>query len=356
MKANAEQLLPRACQRALRQRCGVPPGARILVAVSGGADSVALIRALAELRGKRGWELGIVVGHVQHHLRGSESEGDAEFVDRLADDLGLEALREDVHLDVTRGDVETQARAARYRALASMAAREQCRWIATGHHADDQLETILMRLVRGAGIGGLAGMRWRRMLAPEHSPKRTRGKDKSERLTLVRPLLATPRSEIERYLRDLKQPWREDASNRQPITWRNRLRHEVIPVLDSLRPGLAGRVSSVAECMAQVHRWIYDYGNILLGQALLEKYSPREVYQRLVFRGTPEVLISDMLRRRLIQAGARPDTLGFHRMSQIAHAVNDTLGHERSFSFSGGVRLLIRRSTVEIISKRTPSP
>ena len=158
--------LVRAVAEGLRHHCGVREGARLIVAVSGGADSVALLRALAILAPRRNWNLNLAVGHVQHHLRKRGAEADARFVAALAKKLELPFLRADLEPPrPAKGNREDWARKERYGALAEMAQAFGASFMVTAHHGDDQLETMLMRLVRGCSVRGLAGMRWRRRLA-----------------------------------------------------------------------------------------------------------------------------------------------------------------------------------------------
>ena len=190
----------------------------VLLAVSGGADSVALLRAMLAL--KCGGVGRVLVAHCNHQLRGEESAADEAFVVELCRKWGV--AREVGHVDVARtaagaGDgVEAAARQARYHFLEHTAARLGARYLVTAHTADDQAETILHRILRGTGIGGLAGMERARPLGP---------------LTLIRPLLGMRRGEVLRYLEDLGQPYRHDASNADLRFTRNRIRHELLPHL-----------------------------------------------------------------------------------------------------------------------------
>ena len=186
----------------------------VLVGVSGGADSVALLRAMVAPDGIP--ETRIVVGHVNHGIRGAEADDDAEWVASLARSLG-------VRHEVARVDLEEQvseeaARRYRYEALAEMAVRHDCRGIAVAHTRDDQVETVLHHLLRGTGLKGLAGMSARQPL--------------EDGLELWRPLLEINRELVERWLESVGQAWREDASNRQTRWTRNRIRHELLPVLE----------------------------------------------------------------------------------------------------------------------------
>ena len=237
--------LVRRVAEGLRRRCGVRQGADVLVAVSGGADSVALLRAMALLAPRRGWRLRLEVAHVQHHLRGEDAEADAAFVRDLAAGLGLPYHRRDLSWHGQRGNVEDNARRMRYAALleiavacsedsASAGEGGGARFVATAHHADDQLETLLLRLVRGTGLRGLRGIAWRRELG-------------SEGVMLIRPMLAATREQAVDFLRAMAQPWREDASNQDTQRARARLRREVLPVLRDMRPGVATRAVRLAD-------------------------------------------------------------------------------------------------------------
>lgn len=221
----------------------------VLAAVSGGADSVALVRGLHAVRSVGRGRL--IVAHFNHQLRGAESNADEAFVVALAHSLGLpfEVGRGDVQAAAAAaGDgVEAAARAARYEFLQATAERLGARYVATAHTADDQAETILHRIVRGTGLAGLAGMARARPLGPCAS--------------LIRPLLEFRRAEIHDYLASVKQPYRDDASNADPSYLRNRLRNELLPLLEArfnpdvrdalLRLGsLAGDAQQVIDTLA----------------------------------------------------------------------------------------------------------
>lgn len=195
----------------------LPPGELGIVAVSGGADSVALLLALHELGCK------LVVAHLNHGMRAIQADGDASFVGELAQRLGLECVteRRDVpaYKRAHRLSLEAAAREVRYEFLRSLAAQQGAAAIFLGHTADDQVETFLLHLIRGAGVAGLAGMRLRDDL-------------------LCRPMLTLWRSDVERFLQERGQVWREDASNTDPGFLRNRVRHELLPLLASMNPGI----------------------------------------------------------------------------------------------------------------------
>ncbi len=191
----------------------------VLLAVSGGADSVAMLRALHAL--KTGGVGRLVVGHVNHGLRGNESDEDERFVVGLAKRHGLACEVSTAHvreLAAIEGDgLEAAARTLRYERLRIMAEHVGARYLVTAHTADDQAETVMHRIVRGTGIRGLAGIPRLRML--------------SAATTLIRPMLRFRRAELLSYLKDLGQPYRVDASNADPRFTRNRIRHELLPLL-----------------------------------------------------------------------------------------------------------------------------
>ncbi len=218
----------------------------VLVAVSGGGDSVALLRALCAIsNGAAGGQL--VVAHYNHALRGAESDADERFVAELAASLGRACHIGRATDGGTGGRSEEASRGARYDFLQAAAQSIGARYVAAAHTADDQAETVLHHVLRGTGLAGLAGIPQARELAPGTA--------------LVRPLLCVRRSEILAYLTQLGQPFREDASNRDSAYTRNRLRHDLLPrlaadynprVVESLLrlSSLAGEAQSFVETQA----------------------------------------------------------------------------------------------------------
>jgi tRNA(Ile)-lysidine synthase len=215
---------------AIRRQDLLRPGDRVGTAVSGGPDSVALLRLLLELRGELGLVLSVV--HVNHKLRGADSDSDEAFVAELArkHKLQLHACSADVtrHAGEKRVSIETAARELRhdfFRKLlgATGQAQRAADKIATGHTLDDQAETVLMRLIRGTGMRGLGGIHPR--IQVDVDTQQVAG-------AIVRPLLRERRRELEQYLNELKQPWRQDATNRDLKFTRNRVRHTLLPLLE----------------------------------------------------------------------------------------------------------------------------
>jgi tRNA(Ile)-lysidine synthase len=257
-------------------------GDRVGVAVSGGIDSVALLRLLIELRHELGIVLSVV--HFNHKLRGAESDADQEFVAKLAREHGLEfyCASGDVAqvAAAERSGLEAAAREMRYgyfrrllgsaeddgiepeipqglkrsslaepngtaeavpfpKSVVPPVSQGTLNEIATGHTLDDQAETVLMRLIRGTGMRGLGGIYPR--IVVEHKDREGHGE-------IVRPLLGIRRRELEQYLKDLKQPWREDSTNADSKFTRNRVRRLVLPLLErEFNPAVVENFAELAE-------------------------------------------------------------------------------------------------------------
>jgi len=211
----AERLL-----KIIRRQEFLRAGDRVAVAVSGGADSVALLLLLLELRSELGITLS--VAHVNHKLRGAESDEDERFVAQLAATHGLELATRSAPVARAHGTgIEGAARELRYRFFRELACGDRAAKVATAHTLDDQAETVLLRLFRGTGIRGLAGILPRLRFENE-------GRDCGE---VVRPLLGFRRAELRDYLRECGQAWREDSSNANVAFLRNRLRQRLMPLI-----------------------------------------------------------------------------------------------------------------------------
>jgi len=228
--------------RYVRRHKLLKAGDRAGVAVSGGADSVGLLRLLLELRQELGVVLSVV--HFNHNLRGTESEADERFVAQLAGryELELHCGRQDVagHAKERHLSTEAAARELRYGYFGRLVDEERLGCIATGHTLDDQAETVLLRLVRGAGTRGLAGI-YPRANKPQSA-------DHSSLFPVIRPLLGTRRAQLETYLKGIGQGWREDSSNRDLRHARNRIRHGIVPRLErTLNPRLKETLAETAE-------------------------------------------------------------------------------------------------------------
>lgn len=258
----------------------LPPGSRVLCAVSGGVDSMCLLHLLSQRE-----ELSLVCAHFNHQLRGEESDRDEAFVREICKQWNIP-------LTVGRGDVEAFARreklsleeagrTLRYAFLYQAAEEELCDWIATAHNAEDNAETLLLHLLRGSGLNGLTGI----------SPQR--GK-------LVRPLLTTSRKEIEAYLIQHDIPHREDSTNADDAYTRNRVRHQLLPLLEEMNPGFVRRLTSAIPRLRADNDYLND-----LARQLLTKTEHREdglVLPAALLSQAPAPVASRAVRLLLAQA------------------------------------------------------
>ncbi len=212
----------------------------VLVAVSGGVDSVVLLHLLRQLAQE--WRLQLFAGHVNHQLRGAEADEDEQFVRRLCRQWQIKLLVCKANVDQFRREhkmgLEEAARAVRYDVLNQWAERHHCRYIVLGHTADDQVETVLMQFLRGAGICGLSGI-------------------PVQRQNIIRPLLPFTRHEIETYARTHDLHWQHDRSNDDTSLTRNRIRHVLLPLLRrDYNPRIDANILRLAEFMLQAEGYL----------------------------------------------------------------------------------------------------
>ena len=263
-------------------------GDRILVAVSGGPDSVSLLYLLHDLRQEL--DLHLEVAHLQHGIRGEESKEDARFVDLLAKKLGLVLHLREIDLPALlsragKGNLEGLARAERYRYFAEIAQRQTLNKIATGHTEDDQAETMLMWLLRGAGRKGLGGM------SPAYS---FNGPDveSNKRPQIIRPLLEISKAEILDYLHERQIDYRVDATNRDTKLLRNWIRLELLPQLrDRIDSGIAARLAAQAAMLRDEQAVLEQLAN-----AELAKCQQKDALDRVELLQRPPALQRLILR------------------------------------------------------------
>jgi tRNA(Ile)-lysidine synthase len=251
--------------RYIRKHDLLRPGDRVGIAVSGGADSAALLRLLVELRSELGLVLSVV--HLNHKLRGTESDQDEHFVRELAASHGLEFVIESHDAKACAAEkklsLETAARRLRYEFFERLLQTRELDKVATAHTMDDQAETVLLKLARGAGTRGLAGIYPK--LALGSQPSAFSQTSPQTNCAIVRPLLSTFRKELEAYLAEIGQSWREDSSNRDLRHTRNRVRHGIIPRLEEhVNPAVRETLAEAAEiARAEEEYWMEKVARLL---------------------------------------------------------------------------------------------
>jgi tRNA(Ile)-lysidine synthase len=300
-------------EQCIRARRLFRPGQRMLVAVSGGVDSMVLLHLLHELAQKYHWQLA--AAHFNHRLRGRSSDADERLVRRTAERLRVPVLTEGAEVRAfaraQKLSLEMAARRLRHGFLARAAAQRRIPSVALAHHADDQLELFFLRLLRGSGGEGLAGMRWR-----NPSPS-------DPGIELVHPLLDQPKALLLEYAAEQGIRYREDASNATVDFQRNRIRHELLPLLRrKYQPALDKTISRVmeitgaeAEFAAQAAReWLGR-----MGSPKAEVRGPSGGQARLAFGELPIAVQRRCVQLQLLNQGVVPD---FELVEQLRTAVD----------------------------------
>lgn len=317
----------------------LPPGERVIVGVSGGGDSLCLLHVLRSLH------VPVVVAHFDHGLRRS-SWADRRCVLRLAAALGLPAVAERLEagqLQAGSGSLEERARRARYRFLASAAREWSCRVIAVGHTQDDQAETVLMHLLRGSGTRGLRGMR------PACPLEEVTGAPQDSGLQLIRPLLGVPRQETLAYCRARHLPIRRDPTNDQTAFLRNRVRLELMPLLESYNPGIRGSLARTADVLAGDAQAIDSVIEFLGSEMSCSADGDRVRVSRGWMLALPVGLQRTVLRRILQQVSREGAEVGFRAVERARAGLD--MGRRMSLPgevemCADGDRLVFSRSGV----------
>lgn len=311
------------------------PGDSVLVAVSGGPDSVFLLYAMDRLKNKLKIKK-LVVCNLDHGLRGPESRADSLFVKKISGEMGLELVHKKIDLNksgLKNLSTEEAAREARYRFFRDAAKKSHANIIATGHTLDDQAETILMRLVKGSSLKGIVGI----------SPVREEGM-----LHIIRPLIELEKGEIVKYLDAAKIPYRTDRTNLEPIYFRNVVRSQIIPFLERYNPRLKRVLFNLAEHLREDFEFIYR-----------ERLKAR----RYMFKGgeeiieislkdiavQPRAIQKEILRDSLDKVGGEVKKLSFRHWKEMEGLIK----HKRkgsSVDLPGGIR--VSRTARELVFRR----
>ena len=317
-------------------------GDRLLVAVSGGPDSVALLHLLCDLRQEL--DLHLAVAHLQHGIRGEEAKDDARFVAALAAKLGLPFHLKEISLPqlvaaAGRGNLEALARDQRYGFFAEVVGAHGLTKVATAHTQDDQAETVLMRFLRGAGMTGLAGM------APLHRMKSIGAKSLSG-LTVIRPLLGVSKSEILNYLADKHQAYRSDRTNQDTALLRNWIRLELLPKLGERIDGrLNERLGQQAELLRDE-----DDALAALARRKLEDTRAPDGLSREELLAEPKAMQRRLLRLWLESLRGNLRGLDFVHMKAMLHLIAHGAPHAR-LALPGGWQLQLEYDQVKLVRR-----
>jgi tRNA(Ile)-lysidine synthase len=334
-------------------------GDGVVVGVSGGPDSLCLLHLLLRLRDE--CRLQLHVAHLHHGARGEDADADAAFVADLAREWGLPATlaREDVPAIACQHKLafEEAARRIRYAFLAHVAGRVGATKVAVGHNADDQAETVLMHFLRGAGLAGLRGMRpatpfaeYRllqkvdRFPLPDHLP------------ILIRPLLGTPRARIEQYCAEQGLTPRFDRSNLDTTYFRNRLRHELLPLLETYNPNIRRRLCHTAEVVAADYELLVQMREWAWGQVVREETEEAIVLDRAGWQAQPLALQRALLREAAYRLRPHLRDVDFvHVEAAVRVARAGTTGAQATLP--GGLALTVGYDTLTVADAGyTPPP
>ncbi len=332
---------------ALREQPLLEREETIVVGISGGADSVALLHLLLSLNETGSWALRLHAAHLNHQLRGRAADEDALFVEDLCRQRRVPCTS--VSIDVRarakaeRVSVEQAARQCRFEFLERVALRQSASKIVVAHHADDNAETILYRIIRGTGLRGLAGIRPIRPLRPGST------------IRIVRPLLGFRRTEIEAYLQERQLPFRHDASNDAEIYTRNRIRLTVLPLLrEQFNPQVEEALIRLAEQARELNDYLAETGKRML-EAIVVEHDDRQIVLHcpsLVRR--PRVIQMQLIRQTLLRLGIPEGELTYAHLNRVADLASESAG-SKTLDLPAGFRIS-RRYTRLVLERLDDLP
>ena len=335
MRKSRTDLL-QACRNYLQVHELVQPGQSVLLAVSGGVDSMVLCALLRELAGPMA--LRLALAHFNHHLRGAESDEDERFVLRMAAEWGFTVHTSGADVaswsDEQRQSVETGARILRYRFLLDLAEKMGYDRVATGHNADDQAETVLDHFLRGSGVTGLCGM-----------PRR--------RERIIRPLLFADRRWISAFAEQHAVPFRRDSSNEDQAYRRNRLRHELLPYLQQYNPRIHRTLTRLSDNMAEVDEYLTAMAEKAFGECCIRAEGGKIILDCQLFLAYFIILKKYLLRlclSKLVAGESFFDHALYDRALSIVSGTGD-----QAYAVLGS-RVFIERAGKVLIIGRRPLP
>jgi tRNA(Ile)-lysidine synthase len=323
-------ILHATLHRLLRRRPLLPPEAAVLVAVSGGQDSVCLLKLLADLRPKWGWQLRVV--HCDHRWR-SDSAANAEFVQGLCDRWAIPCQIAVAEVDCA---TEAAARQWRYEVFEALASEQHCTHVATGHTASDRAETLLYNLLRGSGTDGLQALAWQRPIAP------------GQAITVVRPLLDLTRQQTADFCRQYDLPIWEDATNYDTAYTRNRIRLELLPYLQQhFNAEVESALAHTAELLTAEVDLLAAMADDLYATAVAVP-TGSELWRlaRSPLQSAPLALQRRVLHRALKQIATAQ--VGFDQVEKLRWLLTAPQGSQ-SDPFPGGAIAIVKGDWLELI-------
>ncbi|MBI4579212.1 MAG: tRNA lysidine(34) synthetase TilS [Planctomycetes bacterium] len=316
---------------------GPPPGGRpVVLAVSGGIDSMVLLHLFSRFNQEKSWGLQLHVAHLNHQLRREDSDADAAFVAAEARALRVPCTMESADVAArarSQGvSIELAARQCRYEFLERLCLKLAARVVVLAHHADDNVETVLQRIIRGTGLRGLAGIR-------DVRPIR-QGSD----IQLFRPLLAARRSEIEEYAKNQNVPFRVDASNQTAAFARNRVRNELLPTLrERFNPQVDDALTRLCEQARALEAYLRETCTRMLDSIVVEHYDRRVVLHGPSLARRPRVIQTQLIREVILHMGVGEGDVTFGHLNAVADLVASEEG-TKEVHLPGGLRVARRYS------------
>ena len=312
------------------------PGDTVLVAVSGGPDSVFLLQALSHLKNKLKLKK-LIVCNLDHGIRGKESSEDSLFVKKIAEDLNLEFIHKKIDLSKKRPknlSTEEIAREERYKFFNDAARKVKADVVATGHTLDDQAETILMRIIKGASLKGIIGI----------SPVRKEGS-----LKIIRPLFELEKAEIERHLDERGLEYRVDSTNAEGVYFRNVVRKDIMPFLEKYNPRFKRALCSLAEHLREDFEFINEAKSGFLGHFARSAEASLEIKLKDIAI-QPKALQKEIMRDALDKSGGEVKRLNFRHWKEVEQFIK----HKRkgsSIDLPGDIRVTRTASSLAFHSR-----
>lgn len=308
------------------------PGDKLVVGVSGGADSIALLHGLVALSRLDGWQFRLHVAHLHHGIRGAEADGDETFVRETAASLRLPSTMErvDVPDEARRSQMtlEEAARFCRYTFLERVCRLTEAGAVAVAHHADDNAETVIQRLFRGTALRGLAGMRPKRPLSS------------SSNVQLVRPMLNFRRDDIRAFLQRENIAFREDSTNEATKATRNRIRHEILPLIErTINPQVVEALQRLSEHAAGLHDHLNETAVRLLASLIVHEDESEVVLDASGLTKKRWIVQTEAIRLAYHKLTPHERDLTFRHLSAVADLAADS-GSGRSIDLPGGIRAI----------------